>query len=431
MSQLFSSSTQRHLALAFALACAALLPYFSIRNAFAAHDADLQTLQGYEQATHLEPSDSRNWHLLGRYWQYNLEDSDTKRAIEAYIAALSLNPLSADTWSDLGAAYEAEGNVPAARDAFLHAQSAYPLSAEISWQYGNFLLRQAETDAAFLEMRHAVEAEPKRGAEALSRALIAEPDIGLVIDRVLPPLAQAYTTAIFDQVNEGHTVNALEIWNKLSSLHPKLPLETYTYYLVEALLREKNVAEAHRVWYQSADFAGLGNLPGPAGSVLWDGGFESGVFGSGFAWALPGGAQGVQFSLDTREKHSGNRSLRLLFNGRYNVGLNGPCAEVPVQPSTSYNFSAWMRTLSITTEQGVRFQLHAVGTQDESAVSTNDLRGTQPWTRIEVPWSSGKNVQEMQVCLARLPSQEADDKIQGIAWVDDVALVPGAEHARP
>src|SRR5215467_109888 len=195
MSQLFSSSTQRHLALAFALACAALLTYFSIRNAFAAHDADLQTLQGYEQATHLEPSDSRNWHLLGRYWQYNLEDSDTKRAIEAYIAALSLNPLSADTWSDLGAAYEAEGNVPAARDAFLHAQSAYPLSAEISWQYGNFLLRQGETDAAFLEMRHAVEAEPKRGAEALSRALIAEPNISLVIDRVLPPLPEAYTTA--------------------------------------------------------------------------------------------------------------------------------------------------------------------------------------------------------------------------------------------
>jgi hypothetical protein len=201
--------------------------------------------------------------------------------------------------------------------------------------------------------------------------------------------------------------------------------------LVTALLREKQVAEAQRVWKQAADFAGLGNLPGPAGSVLWDGGFESGVFGGGFAWALPGGAQGVQFSLDTREKHSGNHSLRLLFNGRYNVGLNGPCAEVPVHPSTSYSFSAWVRTLSITTEQGIRFQLRPIGTLDVPPVVTNDLRGTQPWTRIEIPWSSGKNIQEMQVCVARLPSQEADDKIQGMAWVDDVALVPTAEHAKP
>jgi hypothetical protein len=432
MSPRLSSSTQRRLVLAFALACAALLPYFSIRNAFAAHYADLQTLQGYEQATRLEPTDSQNWHLLGRYWQYNLEDADTSRAIEAYAVASSLNPRSADIWSDLGAAYEAEGNIAAARDAFLRAKSAYPLSAEISWQYGNFLLRQGETDTAFLEMRHAVETEPKRGAEALSRALSAEPNINLVIDRVLPPLTEAYTTAIFDQVSEGRTVNAVQIWNRLAALHPKLPLETYTFYLVAALLREKQVSEAQRIWKQAADFAGLGNLPEPAGSVLWDGGFESGGFGSGFAWALPGGAQGVQFSFDTREKHSGNRSLRLLFNGRYNVGLNGPCTEAPVQPSTSYKFSAWLRTLSITTEQGIRLQLRPIGAGDTSPVVTDDLRGTQPWTRIEIPWSSGKNIQEIQVCVARLPSQEADDKIQGMAWVDDVALVPaGAEHAKP
>jgi len=432
MSQRFSSSTQRRLVLALALACAPLLSYFSIRNAFAAHYADLQTLQGYERATRLEPADSRNWHLLGRYWQYNLEDTDTTRAIEAYTVASSLNPRSADIWSDLGAAYEAEGNIRAARDAFLHAKRAYPLSAEVSWQYGNFLLRQGELDAAFLEMRHAVEAEPKRGAEALSRALSAEPNFSLVVDRVLPPLTDAYTTAIFDQVSEGHTINAVLIWNRLAALHPRLPLETYAYYLVAALLREKQVAEAQRVWRQAADFAGLGNLPGPADSVLWDGGFESGVFGGGFAWALPGGAQGVEFSLDTREKHSGNRSLRLLFNGRYNIGLNGPCAEVPVQPSTSYNFSAWVLTLSITTEQGIRFQLRAVGTQDASPVITNDLRGSKPWTRLEIPWSSGKNVQEVQVCVVRLPSQEADDKIQGMAWVDDVALVPAAaEPGKP
>jgi len=63
---------------------------------------------------------------------------------------------------------------------------------------------------------------------------------------------------------------------------------------------------------------------------------------------------------------------------------------------------------------------------------TPDLRGSQPWTRVEIPWSSGKNVQEMQVCLTRFPSREVDDKIQGMAWVDDVALVPvAAEPPKP
>ena len=432
MSQRSFGSKQRSVVLAFALVSFLFLSYSGVRNALAAHSVGLQTLEGYERATRLEPHDFQNWLLLGRYWQYNLEEPDTARAIQAYNMALSLNPRSADLWSDVGTAYETEGNVAAARDAFLHAKRAYPLSAEISWRYANFLLRQSDLDAAFAEMRRAVETEPKRGAEALSRALSAEPNIDLVIDRVLPPLTDAYTGAILDQASEGHTANAVLIWNRLAALHPKLPLQTYTYYLVAALLREKQVAEAQRVWKQAADFAGYGNLPGPADSLLWDGGFESGIFGYGFAWTLPGEVRGVQFSFDTREKHSGNRSLRLLFNGRYNLGLNSPCAEVAVQPSTAYHFSAWLRTQSITTEQGIRFQLRAIGTQDNSAVATNDLRGTQPWTNVETSWTSGKNVQEMQVCVARLPSQEFDDKIQGIAWVDDVALVPvSAEPRKP
>jgi tetratricopeptide (TPR) repeat protein len=432
MSHRAFGSKQRAVVLAFALLCLLFLSYFGIRNALAAHYVGLQTRDGYERAIRLEPRDFQDWLLLGRYWQYNLEEPDTARAIQAYTMALSLNPRSADLWSDLGTAYETERNVPAARDAFLHAKRAYPLSAEVSWRYANFLLRQGDLDAAFGEMRRAVETEPKRGAEALSRALSAEPNIDLVIDRVLPPLSDAYTGAIFDQVSEGHTANAVLLWNRLAALHPKLlPLQSYTYYLVTALLREKQVAEAQRIWKQAADFAGFGNLAGPGDSLVWDGGFESGIFGSGFVWALPGGAQGVQFSFDTREKHSGNQSLRLLFNGRYNLGLHGPCAEVAVQPLTPYRFSAWLRTQSVTTEQGIRFQLRAIGTQDTATV-TNDLRGTQPWINVETSWTSGKNVQEMQVCVARLPSQEFDDKIQGIAWVDDVSLVPvSAEPHNP
>ena len=426
-----SSSKSRATVLAFAFVCAVLLSYFSIRNALAAHYVGLETREGYEHATRLEPKNYENWQLLGRYWQYNLEDLDIARAIQAYTVALALNPRSADTWADLGAAYEAGGNIPAARDAFLHAKNAYPLSPEISWRYGNFLLRQGEMDAAFLEIRHAVEVEPQRGAEALSRALRAEPNVDVVLDRVLPPLKDAYISAIVGQTDEGHIANAVQVWNRLAALHPKLQLENYSFALVGSLLQEKHVAEAHRIWEQAVDFAGLANLPQPTGSVLWDGGFESGVSGSGFAWTFSEGVQGVQFSIDHRERHSGNQSLRLLFNGRYNLHLLGPCIQAPVEPLTDYDFSAWVRTQSITTQQGIRFQLRPTGTQEASTATTNDVRGTRPWTRVETPWSSGKDVQEMQVCVERLPSEyEVDDKIQGMAWVDDVALVPATAEPR-
>src|SRR6266403_5954428 len=166
-----SSNAQRGLLIVASFAAALILSYFSIRNALAAHYAGLQNVESLDRATHLEPTSPRNWYLLGRYWQYNLEDPDAARAIRSYLSALSLNPGSSDTWLDLATTYESEGNFTAARDAFLHAKRVYPLSPEVSWRYGKGVPRRSEVEPAFAEMRHAVEADPGRGAEAFSRSL--------------------------------------------------------------------------------------------------------------------------------------------------------------------------------------------------------------------------------------------------------------------
>src|SRR5260370_3512913 len=166
-----SSNAQRRVLVVASLALALFLSYFSIRNAFAAHYAGMQTVEGFERAVRLEPADAQNWYLLGRYCQYNLEDPDAAHAIRSYLSALSFNPASSETWLDLATAYESEGNPGAARDAFLHAKKDYPLSAEVSWRYGNFLLRQGELDAPFAEMCLAIEAYPTRAPGAFSPSL--------------------------------------------------------------------------------------------------------------------------------------------------------------------------------------------------------------------------------------------------------------------
>src|SRR5467141_4589784 len=197
-----SSNAQRAVVVAASFSVALVLSYFSIRNALAAHYVGLQTGQSFERAVHLEPTDPQNWYLLGRYWQYNLEDPDAARAIQSYLSALSLNPGSSDTWLDLATTYESEGNLTAARDAFLHAKRVYPLSPEVSWRYGNFLLRQRELEPAFAEMRHAVEADPGRGAEAFSRSLRVEPNIEKILDRILPSIGEVYVAVIWDQITD-------------------------------------------------------------------------------------------------------------------------------------------------------------------------------------------------------------------------------------
>ena len=418
-----SSSAARAIIAAFALALFVALSYSSIRNARAEHFAGLNTLQGFQRATKLEPGNARNWYLLGQYLQYSLEGTDTPAAIQAYRNALSFDPHSADTWLDLATAYEFEGDATATRNAFLQAKRSYPLSAEVAWRFGNFLLRQNELEPAFVELRHAVEVDPKRGPEAFSRSMRVAPDINLVLDRVLPASPQAYLPVISGLSNDGRTDQALTVWARLAALHPHLSLSS-SFPLLESLLQKRQFIEARHVWNQALEFAGHPPSPDPHGSLLWDGGFESDVFNGGFAWRFPSSVGGVQIAVDSQEKHSGSRSLRLVFTGRQNINFSDVCQYVDVTPSDTYRFSAWIRTRALTTDQGVRFGLHPLGDSALPAVWTDDLRGTQPWTRIELPWTAGKDVRGLLLCVSRLPSRKFDSLIQGTAWVDDVSLVP-------
>jgi len=425
-----SSPAQRGALVLGAAFAAVFLSYFSVRNARADHFAGLQTRQALERATELEPADARNWYLLGRYWQFNLEDSDAQKAIGAYKTAVSVDPRSTVSWLGLGSVYESAGDLAQARESFLQAKKTYPLSAEVAWQYGNFLLRQAEFEAAFAEIRRAVESDPKRGAEAFSRALRADPHADQILDRVLPQNRDVYVDVIWDQIAGGQTDIALQVWDQLVAIHPRLSLRE-VFPLVGALRNNRRIADARRVWDQAVIVAGMADLQGPPGS-LWDGGFESGVIGGGYSWLFPEGSRNVQVGIDARERHSGEHSLRLTFDGKSIVSSTDICHYVPVTPSTYYHFSAWVKTRAVTTDQGVRFQLRALGTQDVSVAVTPEVHGSEPWTYIQIPWSSGKDVQEVQVCLVRFLSDQLENKVSGATWVDDVSLVPdSAEHPRP
>ncbi len=426
-----SNNAQRAALVVVSFAVAIIISYFSIRNALAVHYAGLQNGISLERAARLEPANPRNWYLLGRYRQYSLEDPDASRAIRSYLTALSLSPASSETWLDLASAYESESNPAAARDAYLHAKRNYPLSPDVSWRYGNFLLRQRELEPAFTELRQAVEGDPKHGAEAFSRLLRVEPNIEKILDQILPPIGDVYMDVIGDQIAEGQLDIALQVWDRVVVFHPRVPLRG-VYSLIGALRNNKRFTDARRVWDQAVVVAGLADLQGPPGSALWDGGFESGVTGGGYSWLFPEVSRNVQIGIDAQEKHSGNHSLRLTFDGKSIVTSTEICHYVPVLPSTAYTFSAWLKTSAVTTDQGLRFQLRSLGILDTSVAVTPELHGTEPWTRIEIPWSSGKDVQEMQVCLVRFLSDQLENKIKGSTWVDDVALVPVAvEHSKP
>jgi tetratricopeptide (TPR) repeat protein len=284
MAQQISQST-RFLVVALAALTAGFLGYYSIRAALATHYLGLNTRNGFERATRLEPSNAPNWHALGRYWQLNVENADLDRAVSAYRKALDLDPHSAEIWLDLASAYESETDINAARTAFLQAKRVYPASADVSWRYGNFLLRQNEKMEAFLEIRHAVEADPTRGLEAFLLCRHVEPDLDLILERVLPPVTSIYLEVIWHLTDERRSDQVLNVWSKLIALQPKLSARE-VFFFVDGLLSNGRTIEAQTVWRQAVTLMDLPKVQDPPGSLIWDGGFETDATGGGLAWHI-------------------------------------------------------------------------------------------------------------------------------------------------
>jgi tetratricopeptide (TPR) repeat protein len=416
-----SDSLGRGLVVVVGVLLALWLSLSVIRTAVAAYGTDGNREEPLQRAVKLEPGNPIYWYLLGRQQEYNLEQSNSALAETSYKKAIALDPFYTDAWLDLATAYELDDNIDQAGRAYLQAKKSYPVSAEVSWRYGNFLLRRGDQVRAYTQLRQAIEADPHRAATAFSRAYQVNPNIDQILQQLLPARQSVYLDVITEASSEKQLAVALTVWNRLFSLHPRLAIGDVSRF-VSTLLNAGEYAPARRVWDQGVGTMHLPTLFHQENSVVWDPSFESNFNGEPFSWNFQPLAQGVSVGLDRSEKVSGFQSLRLSFDGKHNPNLAAACAPVVVEPKTTYHFSAWIKTESITTENGVGFRVSSLDDPKAAVLSTNDSHGTLPWTMVEGIWTSSFNTHRAVVCVVRNPSDNAEVRISGMAWVDDINL---------
>jgi len=415
-----SSIVAKHAGLVLSILTGGLLGYFGICNALASHYLELNTQNSLERATALEPSNALNRLSLGRYWEFNIENTDLDRAISAYRRASELNPRSAAVWLGLASAYESKNDIDAARRAYLNAKRFYPASADASWRYGNFLLRQGEQREGFLEIHRAVETDPKRGWEAFLICRHFDPDLESILTRVVPPIASIYSDIIWQLTGEGRPDQGLKVWSKLVALHPNLESRE-VFFFVDGLLINKQSSEAKLAWEQATALMKLPKLEDAPGSLIWDGGFETDVIGGGLAWRIQPSSK-VTIGHDHNVRHSGRRALRIDFAVRENSNFMGVCQRVVVEPNTRYELSAWLRTREMAQGRGIFLQVAEPGMPWNPNVKTPEQAGTTDWTKVWTRWISPNNSRLAEVCVSRLNGFESN-RAPVTAWVDDVSLL--------
>jgi tetratricopeptide (TPR) repeat protein len=323
---------------------------------------------------------------------------------------------------NLAAAYEGSGNVAQAREQYALASAAYPLSAQVAWNYGNFLLRQGDNAEGYAQLRRAIDSDRSLLTLAASRVWRSSRDVNVVLNDVLPADADAYEHAL-DYFSSIHQTDAsLAVWNKLIGLGQPLPLSK-SFPLIEALIKTDDSADASRVWQEALKAAGIPYSTPPNHSLIWNGNFLRDFENGGLDWRYDG-FLGVNLDFDSVPPGHDGRSLRLDFGGGNNTAINKPLQYVPVEPNHAYHFRASMRTDEITTEMGLRFLITDENHPDAVNVMTENLVGSNPWKTVTADVVTGPDTHFLAVNLLRQPSRLFENRLSGTVWVCDVYLLP-------
>ncbi len=429
MNSRMSNSAVRWAVVAVVAAASGVLGYAGARNAIIQNWTASSNPDLWLRAAELEPSDADNWYRLGRYRQLDFEHGDLSLAISYYQRAIAINPASAPYWMDLADVYETLGNPGQVEQAFRTAQQVYPISGEVAWRFGNFLLRQDRVDEAFEQIRHAISMDPELTALAVSRCWRSTQDIDRILQFALPAKPEAYWGAIDFFVSAREQDAAMAVWKRLTADGTSFPISK-AFPLLDVLMGSGNVADATTMWQQALATAGIQSATSPPGSLMWDGSFEGELLNGGFAWRYRP-ADNADVSFDTGNVHPGNRSLRVVFDGTANIKFEHLWQYVAAEPNTRYRFSAYIQTRDLTTDSGIRFQIVDASHPDNFSQFTPDparltpnVLGTQPWALDDVEFTTGPQTRLLRIALVRARSNKLANRIRGTGWVDDVSLHP-------
>ncbi len=418
-------ATKRRLILLVAILVAGPISFLAGKAALADHRSHSKSHADWLRAAELEPSNGEYWERLGMFREYDFDNSDPYLAIQYYRKALESNPRSDLYWTNLASTYEIVGDTAHAREAYQRAKAVYPISAEVAWNYGNFLLRQSQFDDGFAEIRRAIDTDPTLIPLAISRCWQSTRDVDRLLTELLPAEIDPYFQTLDFLAASQEPDTAQLVWSRLLTLRKPFPLSRSFPYL-SYLIQQDRADEAKNVWAQAIVGSEWPYAAPPDNSAIWNGGFEYEIANGGFGWREEP-VTGASPDIDTTIFHSGKRSLRVDFAGSSNLDFHHVSQFVAVKPMTHYHFRAYLHTEDISTESGPRFVINDPHHSSERLVQTADLTGTQPWTPLEVDVNTGPQTHILLIQLRRFQSRLFDNKLSGTVWVDDVSLAPVPE----
>jgi hypothetical protein len=181
------------------------------------------------------------------------------------------------------------------------------------------------------------------------------------------------------------------------------------------LIAEKKYGQAFLVY---ADMQGNEPKPGQ----ITNGGFEGDIKTQDvpiFEWQLGAGSQ-PQIALTDGQKHSGSRSIWLIFNSTEAKDFRTISQYVAVEGGKTYQFDAFYRS---DLKSAAAFRWEIVNASDGTRLAVTDAVSNSPeWKQLSARFTVPQAAEAVIIRLARDNCTSAICPAAGKLWFDDLSL---------
>jgi len=335
----------------------------------------------------------------------------TEASRELDIAA-GLRPHDDYLWLELGMARDEVGDSQGALRAFDRAVENAPFYSHTRWQRANLRLRLGRYDEAFAELRSA--------ADSNHRFLPTLIDLSWNLSgqsaQVTEQLAGIHSTAAHIELarflaRKGKGQETLDEFRLVAN--EMAPV--YRNELVRELIATKQFPEAFEIWrYASTDKAI--NKP-----VVYDGGFEGPITFSeaGFGWRILHDPK-LDVSQDGSEKDSGDRSLRIVFNGHSATPDAMVSQFIMIQGRSKYRVSFASKTDQLVT--GSPLMIGVSDAVNNQTLKEFEIASDSKWRRQAIDFDTPVNCTAIQLKLIRKGCSTGPCQIFGTLWLDSFSI---------
>lgn len=365
-------------------------------------------VKSIERGLTFNPADAElNFRIARFYHMFTFADGSKAEAF--YVRSVELNPLLSSSWLGLTEMFVENGDKQKALSTLERLSELTPLSSSYLWEGAILALRLGDRQMAIKDLKLVARTDPHKrwGAFDLAREAIGDPKI--ILDDVVPN--EALGDYLWYLISRDKLDETFPVWKRIKEVGVTSNWVVLRY--VEFLSAKGRVSEASSIW--DGMFGKRGE------SLVWNGGFEKDLLGGGFDWIIWNFAPGVRIDLDEEKRFEGTRSLRVRFDGKYNVDFYHVWEIVPVEQNADYTFTSYMSTQDITTTNGITWEIYCYP-KVNMMKTVESLTGTNDWKRVEVSFHTPSDCKSVVIRLRRYVSTKFDRYISGTAWVDDVRL---------